>query len=230
MSRRRFRIASPAAFGAASLRLWRRLALAALLGLAAAGPAGAAATGAHDMVKQTADEVQKVLHDRHKELEKNPSLIYGVVQQYILPHFDFERMSQLVLGKAWRTASPAERQQFMDEFRLLLVRTYATAMLKYSDQKIDYLPYRGKPDDTQAVVQTEIAQAGTQPIPIDYSLYRQGDDWKVYDVKIDNVSLVVNYRGTFNNEVRNGGVAALIQKLRERNQQASAETAPGLGK
>jgi phospholipid transport system substrate-binding protein len=228
MSIRPLRAPSLSADRAPVLRRWSWRALALLLGLAMGQVAAAAETGAHDMVRQTADEVQKVLHERHKELEKNTSLIYGVVQQYILPHFDFERMSQLVLGKAWRTASPEERQQFVEEFRLLLVRTYATAMLKYSDQKIDYLPYRGKPDDSQVVVQTEIAQAGTQPIPIDYSLYRQGSEWKVYDVKIDNVSLVVNYRSTFSNEIRGGGVAALIKKLHERNQQASTETAPGL--
>jgi phospholipid transport system substrate-binding protein len=147
-----------------------------------------------------------------------------VVEEYILPHFDFERMSQLVLGKNWRNANPEERQQFVEEFRLLLVRTYATAMLKYSDQKISYLPDRGKPGEGDVVVQTEIEQPGGPPIPIDYSLHRKGDAWKVYDVKIDNVSLVVNYRGTFAGEIRNGGsVGALISKLRERNQQARNE-------
>lgn len=191
---------------------------------AGAGRVAAADTAAHDLVRTTSVEVQKVLQQRHAELEKKPGLIYGVVEQYILPHFDFERMSQLVLGKNWRAASPQEKQQFVDEFRLLLVRTYATAMLKYSDQKISYLPYRGKPVDSEVVVQTEVDQPGGQPIPIDYNLYLKGDAWKVFDVKIDNVSLVVNYRGTFASEIRNGGsVGALIQKLHERNQQAVNE-------
>jgi phospholipid transport system substrate-binding protein len=133
-------------------------------------------------------------------------------------------MSQLVLGKNWRTATPEEQRQFVEEFRLLLVRTYATAMLKYSDQKISYLPYRGKPGEGEVIVQTEIEQPGGPPIPIDYSLHRKGGDWKVFDVKIDNVSLVVNYRGTFAGEIRSsGGVGALIGKLRERNQQAMNE-------
>lgn len=194
-------------------------------GIGAAPPRAAAVdTSAHDLVRMTSAEVQKILQQRHAELEKRPGLIYGVVEDYILPHFDFERMSQLVLGKNWRAASPEERRQFVEEFRLLLVRTYATAMLKYSDQKISYLPYRGKPGDSEVVVQTEVEQAGGQPIPIDYSLYRQGDAWKVFDVKIDNVSLVVNYRGTFAGEIRNGGgVDALIRKLHERNQQAANE-------
>lgn len=188
-----------------------------------AAPASAGGDGALDLVRDTSVEVQKVLQQRHAELERKPGLIYGVVEQYILPHFDFERMSQLVLGKNWRSATPEERQQFVEEFRLLLVRTYATAMLKYSDQKIHYLPARGRAGDGDAVVQTEVEQSGGPPIPIDYSLYRKGDAWKVFDVKIDNVSLVVNYRGTFASEIRGGGLAALIQKLRERNQQAANE-------
>lgn len=188
-----------------------------------AAPARAGGDGALDLVRDTSAEVQKVLQQRHAELEQRPGLIYGVVEEYILPHFDFERMSQLVLGKNWRSATPEERQQFMEEFRLLLVRTYATAMLKYSDQKISFLPARGKAGDGNTVVQTEVEQAGGPPIPIDYSLYRKGDAWKVFDVKIDNVSLVVNYRGTFAGEIRSGGLAALIQKLHERNQQAANE-------
>ena len=188
-----------------------------------AAPACAGADGALDLVRDTSAEVQKVLQLRHAELERKPGLIYGVVEEYILPHFDFERMSQLVLGKNWRSATPEERQQFVEEFRLLLVRTYATAMLKYSDQKINFLPARGKAGEGDAVVQTEVEQAGGPPIPIDYSLYRKGDAWKVFDVKIDNVSLVVNYRGTFASEIRSGGLAALIGKLHERNRQAANE-------
>lgn len=195
-----------------------------LLLILALGASPARAGGsALDLVRDTSIEVQKVLQQRHVELEKKPGLIYGVVEEYLLPHFDFERMSQLVLGKNWRTATPAERQQFVEEFRLLLVRTYATAMLKYSDQKINFLPGRGKAGDGEEVVQTEVEQDGGPPIPIDYSLYRMGDAWKVFDVKIDNVSLVVNYRGTFASEIRGGGLAALIQKLRARNQQAANE-------
>jgi len=198
--------------------------LLALAAGAAAERVPAVETDAHELVRLTSEEVQKILQQRHAELEKNPGLIYGVVEEYVLPHFDFERMSQLVLGKNWRTATPEERRQFVEEFRLLLVRTYATAMLKYSDQKISYLPYRGKPGEGEVVVQTEIEQAGGPPIPIDYSLHRQGDAWKVFDVKIDNVSLVVNYRGTFAGEIRNGGsVGVLIGKLHERNQRAMNE-------
>lgn len=193
-------------------------------GALAAGRGSAGETAAHDLVRTTSVEVQKVLQQRHDDLEKQPGQIYEVVEQYILPHFDFERMSQLVLGKNWRAASPEERRQFVDEFRLLLVRTYATAMLKYSDQKINYLPYRGKAQDSRVVVQTEVETAGGQPIPIDYMLYRKDDEWKVYDVKIDNVSLVVNYRGTFSSEIRTvGSVSGLIDKLHERNQRAVNE-------
>lgn len=193
------------------------------LALGAAPARAADDDDARALVRDTSAEVQKILQQRHAELERKPGLIYGVVEEYILPHFDFERMSQLVLGKNWRAATAEERGQFVEEFRLLLVRTYATAMLKYSDQKISFLPARGKAREGEAVVQTEVEQAGGPPIPIDYSLYLKGDAWKVYDVKIDSVSLVVNYRGTFASEIRGGGLAALIQKLHERNQQAANE-------
>lgn len=193
-------------------------------GFGAGAGAAAVENGAVDLVRTTSVEVQKILQQRHAELEMKPGLINGVVEQYIFPHFDFERMSQLVLGKYWRAANPDERRQFVEEFRLLLVRTYATAMLKYSDQEINFLPYRGKPEDSEVVVQTEVELQGGQPVPIDYSLYRKVNAWKVFDVKIENVSLVVNYRGTFAGEIRNGGgVGALIQKLHERNQQAMNE-------
>lgn len=214
---------SPAALRGPARRLAWVMVLV-LGGALAAGRGSAGETAAHDLVRTTSVEVQKVLQQRYDELEKQPGQIYEVVEQYILPHFDFERMSQLVLGKNWRAASPEERRQFVDEFRLLLVRTYATAMLKYSDQKINYLPYRGKTQDSKVVVQTEVETAGGQPIPIDYMLYRKGDEWKVYDVKIDNVSLVVNYRGTFSTEIRTvGSVSGLIDKLHERNQRAVNE-------
>jgi phospholipid transport system substrate-binding protein len=131
-------------------------------------------------------------------------------------------MSRLVLGKHWRRASAEERRQFVEQFRYLLVRTYATAMLDYSEDPIIFLPFRDDVAATETTVRTEVDPPGSNPVPIDYSVYFVNGVWKVYDVSIDGVSLVVNYRSSFANEIRSeGGVAGLIAKLQERNQQAS---------
>jgi phospholipid transport system substrate-binding protein len=132
-------------------------------------------------------------------------------------------MSSWVLGKYWRTATPAQRDRFTQEFRTLLVRTYAKSLSEYTDNKITYLPMRGSPQQSEVKVRTEVEQPGGFPIPIDYDLYRKGDDWKVYDVTIDGVSLVTNYRTTFANQIREDGLDKLIATLADRNQQDGAK-------
>ena len=179
-----------------------------------------AAISAYDLVKQTSDRMIAALKDKSDELDQNPKLIYDLVDEIILPHFDFERMSQLVLGKYWNRISADQRGQFINEFRSLLVRTYATAMSEYSDEKIDFLPFRSDDKADDVTVKTEVDQKGGFPVPIDYSLYLKQGEWKVYDVSIDDVSLVVNYRTSFATEIKQSGVDGLIKKLQERNRQA----------
>ena len=176
-------------------------------------------TSAYDLVKQTSDRMISALKDKGDELHKNPQLIYNLVDEIILPHFDFEHMSQLVLGKYWTRISADEKKQFIKEFQLLLVRTYGTAMSDYSDEEIDFLPFRNDNNADDVTVKTEVNQKGGFPIPIDYSLYKHQGEWKVYDVSIDSVSLVVNYRTSFSSEIKQSGIAELIKKLRTRNEQ-----------
>ena len=176
-------------------------------------------TSAYDLVKQTSDRMISSLKDKGDELHKNPQLIYNLVNEIILPHFDFEHMSQLVLGKYWNRISADEKKQFTKEFQLLLVRTYGTAMSDYSDQKINFLPFRNDDNADDVTVKTEVEQKGGFPIPIDYSLYKKQGEWKVYDVSIDSVSLVVNYRTSFSSEIKQSGITDLIKKLRTRNEQ-----------
>lgn len=190
---------------------------------AGAGPLHAQ-TGAHELVKKTTDEVIAELQERRAELEAQPGKIYDFVQEYLLPHFDFERMSRLVLGKHWRRIDEAGRERFIREFQRLLVRTYATSMFKYSDEKISFLPYHGEPGAGEVIVKTEVERPGGEPVPIDYRLYATGGEWKVYDVAVDGVSLVINYRSSFASQIaRLGGVDALTEKLRERNKQVMDE-------
>lgn len=169
------------------------------------------------LVKQTSDQVLAEVKDRKKELTEFPGRIYDLVEEVVLPRFDFERMSMLVLGKHWRTASEEQRAQFVIQFRELLVRTYATALLNYSDQEIRYLPVRQVEGAQEVTISTEVAAEGAPRIPIAYSLIRDGESWKVFDVTIDGVSLVSNYRTTFASQIRRYKLEGLIAKLEERN-------------
>jgi phospholipid transport system substrate-binding protein len=123
----------------------------------------------------------------------------------------------MVLGKHWNRASPEQQEAFQREFRSLLLRTYATALSKYRNQTIDYKPLRSQPGDTDVTVKTEILQPGGQPVAVDYALEKSGDNWKVYDIVIEGVSLVTNYRSQFSNEIKQSGMDGLIQKLAAKN-------------
>jgi phospholipid transport system substrate-binding protein len=171
------------------------------------------------VVKSTSDKVLAEILDRKKELNAEPGKIYPLVRDTVLPHFDFVRMSQLVLGKHWRKATDAQKEVFVREFRELLTRTYATALLNYSGQAIEYLPLDRKPEDTRVEVNTVVRENGSPPLPIDYKLYRVGDDWKVYDVVIDKLSLVANYRTNYDSKIRRYGLDGLLEKLVARNDQ-----------
>ncbi len=172
-----------------------------------------------EMVQQTTERVTGILQSRKAELEADPALLYTVVEKEVAPYFDFVRMSRLVLGKHWRRATPEERQQFAEEFRRLLVRSYAASMLKYSGEKINFLPLREDPEATDVTVRTEVEVPGTDPVEVDYSLSLRDGEWMVYDVVIGGVSLVVNYRTSFAEEIRSsGGLAGLIEKLHQHNQ------------
>ncbi|WP_456447220.1 MlaC/ttg2D family ABC transporter substrate-binding protein [Thiolapillus sp.] len=172
------------------------------------------------LIRSTADYVLQQIRTRKAELEKDSSGIYDLVQKKILPHFDFRIMSRGALGRYWRRATEAQKQRIAKEFQELLVRTYATTLLNYSDQKVDYLPFRGKRDDKRVTVATRVHSPGGPPVPINYRLYRTSDGrWKIYDVVVDGVSLVSNYRSSFATEVKKGGIEGLIHSLEQHNRQ-----------
>lgn len=177
------------------------------------------------LVKNTANDVLEIIR-KDKDIQSGDMRkISSLAEEKILPHFDFERMSRMVLGKHWSKASKEQQQQFVTEFRSLLIRTYASALTKYRNQAIEYKPMRAQPSDTDVTVRTQIVQPGGQPLPIDYSLVKKEDGWKVYDVVIEGVSLVTNYRGQFSSEVRQSGMDGLIQRLADKNKQPSSSAA-----
>lgn len=181
-------------------------------------PAFSAATP-EEIVRQTSDQMLAELSDRKQELQESPGKIYDLVEHIVLPRFDFQRMSQLVLGKYWPRASDGEKEAFVKAFRQLLVRTYATALLNYSGQEIVYLPSHQRTDSNEAVVNTQVQASGALPIPINYRLHLNSEEWKVFDVSIDGISLVSNYRSSFASQIRRHKLAGLIEKLEQRNEQ-----------
>ncbi len=176
------------------------------------------------LVTQTADKIQAQLRAEREVVSKNPKRVYELVEQIVLPNFDFKSMSASVLGKHWRTASDDQKQRFTQEFKLLLVRTYAKALVDNMDRKITTQPLRAAEGATEVTVRTEIPQQGGFPLPINYSMELKDGAWKVFDVDIDGISMVKNYRSTFANEVKQGNVDDLIKKLTDRNQQAANES------
>ncbi|MEJ2575427.1 MAG: ABC transporter substrate-binding protein [Gammaproteobacteria bacterium] len=196
------------------IRVFKGVMLALVLGL----PVLAQAEDPAELVRDTADQVLAEVGRNKAELDRDPSGIYDMVQSMVVPHFDFARMSQAALGRHWRDASDEQRVRLTREFQELLVRTYAVALLSYSGQPIRYLPVR-IPDDAQDVMIPTRVEAGGPPVPIDYRLYLADNGWKVYDVVIDGVSMVTNYRSTFATQVRRSGIDGLIEQLAERNKQ-----------
>lgn len=206
------------------MRYISKILIAALFTLYSLG-AAAAASEALDLVQQTSERMLSALEAEKGAIQADRSRVYALVEEVAAPHFDFERMSSWVLGKHWRTATPEQKARFIQEFRNLLVRTYGTAMAEYSGQKINFLPLKAAPDATDVSVGTVIEQPGGPPIQVNYSLYEKDGGWKVYDVVIENTSLVTNYRSSFASEIKNGGLDALIDKLAARSQRSGVVSA-----
>lgn len=199
--------------------------LASWLLLAVALPFAPAALAAvedpQELVRQTANKVLADVTAKKEQLENNPKQILALVERTVAPHFDFQAMTRLALGRYWRQASDDQQNRLSNEFKDLLVRTYGSALLGYSGQEIQYQPVFGQSDAERVTIPTRVTQRGAPPIPIDYRLHRSNGKWKVYDVVIDGVSLVTNYRSSFSSEVRRGGIEGLIETLAERNRKLS---------
>jgi len=186
----------------------------------AAVPAAAQNMTAPDaLAKSVTDEVLAVLRADKDIQAGNQKKVVDLVEKKVLPHFNFVRMTQLAVGRHWRDASPEQRKQLVEEFRMLLVQTYAATFTAYRDQSIEYRPLRVQPDDTDVVVRSLINQSGGKPVTVDYKMQKSDTGWKVYDVVVGDLSLVQSYRGSFNTEVQKGGIDGLVKALTEKNRQ-----------
>lgn len=176
------------------------------------------------LAKRVTDEVVEILRVDKDLYARNPEKVTHLIETKVLPHFNFMRMTQLAVGKNWRRASPQQRDALVGHFRTLLVRTYATAFTSYRDQTFTYRPVRMRPEDDDVVVKSQVVQPGGPPVSVDYSMEKTASGWKVYDVAIEGVSLVQNYRSTFNGEVQRGGIDGLIKALDTKNRQLAQRT------
>ncbi len=169
------------------------------------------------LVQDTAERMLAVLEERRSELDSSPHLIYELVNEIVVPGFDFERITRSAVGRNWRKANAEQKKALVMEFRQMLVRVYAQSLLNYAGQKIRILPLRPGKQPNHVMVHTEVNETGGPSIPINYRMYLKDGAWKVYDIIIDGVSLVSNYRGSFAAEVRRKGIDGLIQTLKARN-------------
>ena len=174
------------------------------------------------LVKKVTLEVVDLIA-KDKEIKSgNRAKLIQVIDAKVLPHFNFAAMTALALGQSWNKATPEQKKRLTEEFRTLLVRTYASALAAYSDQRLEFRPLRAKPTDTDVTVQVRVMQQGTQPVPIDYAMEKTASGWKVYDVMVGGVSLVANYRTEFGNVVRESGIDGLIKNLSTKNRSLEA--------
>ena len=191
-------------------------------------PALAADTPPDVLARETTHEVLAILKQDKGIQAGNLDRVYQLVEAKILPNFDFNRMTQLAVGRYWRSATAQQKQALVTEFRNLLVRTYSGSLTAFTNQTVDFKPLTMRPDDTDVTVRSEIRQPGGQPIPIDYSMYKTSFGWKVYDVSINGVSLVTNYRASFASAIRQNGIDGLIKTQTEKSAGA-AQPAPRSG-
>lgn len=182
------------------------------------------------LVKRVTEEVLEIVR-KDKDIQNGSTQkAVELVDQKVLPHFDFRHMTALAVGKDWKKASPAQQQQLTAEFKTLLVRTYSNALTSYKNQKIVYKPFRMNAGDSEALVRTEVIQPGSKPVPIDYNLEKAEAGWKVFDVVVAGISLVTNYRDQFAQEVRNGGIDGLIAAIAGKNKSLAGGGARAEGK
>ena len=197
------------------------------LGVLLAGFAASAATqevAPDELVKNVTTEVIDLI-TKDKEIRSGSrGKLVKVIEGKVLPHFNFSSMTALAMGQNWNKATPEQKKRLVEEFKTLLVRTYASALAAYSEQRFDFRPLRARPTDTDVIVNVRVIQPGAQPVPIDYSMEKTAAGWKVYDVMVGGVSLVANYRTEFNATVRESGIEGLIRNLHAKNR--SLEAAP----
>jgi len=176
------------------------------------------------VIQKTSDRMLEILSKDRMHLQDDPQYVYELAYDVMDSTLDFRRMCALVLGKNWRKATAEQRDRFVEQFRLLLVRSYATAFSDLQQWHLDFMPVRGAENSKRMWIHTEVHYADKEPIKVSYLMRNYGNGiWKAYDVKIEGISLVTNYRNSFSQEVRKSGLDGLINKIARRNKEKAGD-------
>ncbi len=173
-------------------------------------------------IQNVSESLKTLLQNNQERIKTDKAYVYQLANEVIAPHIDFNRLSSLALGKHWRRATPEQKKEFMHQFRRLLVRTYATAFREFGDWSLRFLPRRDAADAVKVMVRSEIQRSGAPPVSVNYRMHQKDGAWLAYDVVIEGISLVTNYRSTFAKEVRRNGMNGLIKRVTKLNNQRIA--------
>ncbi|HUP91579.1 MAG TPA: ABC transporter substrate-binding protein [Solimonas sp.] len=180
------------------------------------------------VVKTNTDKLQKLINDNHVKYQADLPAFYKVVDEVIVPHFDVPFIARSVLGKNWRGASEAQRQRFSEAFKNMLIRSYANALLQYADSvKADFKPLRMTAGADDVTVNSSLLRDGKPPVAIGFSMHTADSKWKIYDITVENISLVTNFRGQFNSEIKKSDLESLIARMESGELSARKVTATG---
>ncbi|MBM3351971.1 MAG: ABC transporter substrate-binding protein [Betaproteobacteria bacterium] len=205
----------------------RVAAVAALAACCLAAPALANDMAPDLLVKNVTLEVMDIIRSDKDIQAGERKKVISLIEAKVLPHFNFNAMTAGAVARHWEKATPEQRARLIEEFRTLLVRTYASSIAAYKDQKFDFRPLRAKPTDTDLTVTVRVMQSGAQPVQLEYDMEKRPGGWKVWDVRVAGISLVANYRTEFDNQVREAGIEGLIKTLRTKNQSLERATVAG---
>jgi phospholipid transport system substrate-binding protein len=169
------------------------------------------------IIQSLSDRLYDVLQTDRERIKNDLSYVYQLADEIVAPHVDFDRVSSLALGKHWRRATPEQKSEFIHQFQRMLVRTYATAFHEFGEWSIRFLPRRDGGAENKIMVRSEVLRPGAPPASVVYRMHFKDGAWKAYDVVIEGVSLVTNYRSSFNQEIRRGGMDALIKRITSMN-------------
>jgi phospholipid transport system substrate-binding protein len=194
----------------------------------AADPAPAAGTvpgpAPQVLIETTARKLLAALDADREQAKKDPARVRALVDQILLPHFDTDYSARLVLGKNWRDASPDQRKRFIDAFYQSLLKNYGSSLAEFTADRMAVLPFRGDLASGQAVVRTEVKRSNGQAVPVNYTLRATPQGWKAWDVTIEGISYVRNFRNDVGTEIEQKGIQALIERLEKENQIGAART------
>ena len=180
-------------------------------------PALAQELGPEELVKKITDDVLNAIKSDKQLAAGDTERALKLAEEKILPHIDFEEATRLAVGRAWREATPEQRKKLVDQFRAMLVRTYSNAIDTYQGQTMKVLPSRTKPGDTDATVRNQYIRPGGNPVQLDYQMRKTPQGWKIYDIAVEGISLVLTYRSEFDAVVKQEGIDGLIKRLGQKN-------------